>query len=143
MNDLRDRIDAELENIQRSINMLPTSDQLSVINTLELAGVAGILHSFYNGVENILKQIFKANDWPLPMGASWHRDLLKEVEARKILPTDIVLTLRDYLAFRHFFIHAYALDVNPQRMEFLVEQMPLLFSKLRTLFSEYEQTEGT
>lgn len=30
--------------------------------------------------------------------------------------------LKEYLAFRHFFSHAYALDLYPERMEPLVER---------------------
>jgi hypothetical protein len=38
--------------------------------------------------------------------------------------------LKQYLAFRHFFSHAYALELHPERMENLVVGMPSVFSRL-------------
>jgi len=57
MSTLRERIDAELENLETSILLLPPASELPYKSVLEQAGVAGLLHSFYNGIENILKQI--------------------------------------------------------------------------------------
>jgi hypothetical protein len=53
MDDLKDRVLAELENIDEIFIELPSSAKLPYISTLELAGVAALLHNFYNGVENI------------------------------------------------------------------------------------------
>lgn len=57
MTKLRDRIDAEFENIDASLQHLPDAGRLPLLSDLELAGVAALLNSSYNGVENILKQI--------------------------------------------------------------------------------------
>ena len=35
--------------------------------------------------------------------------------------------LKEYLAFRHFFTHAYALNLYPQRMEPLVEKCEAIY----------------
>ncbi len=53
---LNERIEAELENIQEVLNRIPPANKLSTLKDLELAGVATLLHNFYNGIENILKQ---------------------------------------------------------------------------------------
>jgi hypothetical protein len=45
-------------------------------NDHELAALAAMLHSFYNGVENIFKRIAaECYDRP-PQGQAWHRELL-------------------------------------------------------------------
>jgi len=49
MADLRERIQAELENIDQTLINIPDKNALSTLSTLELAGVAALLHSFYNG----------------------------------------------------------------------------------------------
>ena len=42
---------------------------------VEKCGIALILHSFYNGIENILSLIIKNRDLVLPSGIKWHKEL--------------------------------------------------------------------
>ena len=62
MADLRVRVEVEYDAIEKLLSALPTDISLFEINELELAGVAALLHNFYNGIENILKQILKHKD---------------------------------------------------------------------------------
>jgi hypothetical protein len=43
---------------------------------IEMSAVALVLHSFYNGIENVLILIFKNYDEELPKGIKWHIELL-------------------------------------------------------------------
>jgi len=130
MPDYRLRIEAEYEAIENSLSALPDRPLLQ-ISQLELAGVAALLHNFYNGIEKVLKQIFQSKSFPIPQGDSWHRDLLLESVERKIISERLLQDLKGYLAFRHFFSHAYALDLFPQRMEPLVRDAVSIFSKFK------------
>ena len=56
MADYQSKIKAELEQVELATAKLP-GGLLSELNELELSGVGGILQSFYNGIENILKQV--------------------------------------------------------------------------------------
>lgn len=78
MADLSQKIRAELENIDEIFNEMPAHLALPSLSTLELAGVAALLQNFYNGVENILKQIFASQKISVPEGQSWHKDLLEK-----------------------------------------------------------------
>ena len=57
---LRDRVDAEFANIEGALAELPWEQACSELSKLELAGVASLLHNFYNGIENVLKQAIVA-----------------------------------------------------------------------------------
>ncbi|WP_420209152.1 hypothetical protein [Candidatus Electronema sp. JC] len=131
MADLRDKIEAEFENIELLLKEIPLSEKLPRLSFLELAGVATLLHNFYNGIENILKQICKAKNIPLPAGSSWHRDLLNLAAEEKIISLSMRDKLGEHLAFRHFFIHAYALDLHPAKMEPLVAQCANIYMILK------------
>jgi len=56
MADLKECVQAEEEYIRHALGQLPTVERLSTLSELELAGTAAMLHSIYNGIENILKQ---------------------------------------------------------------------------------------
>jgi hypothetical protein len=58
MAEIKDRILAELENIDKVIIELSNCGKLSEMSTIEISGVGALLHNFYNGIENVVKQVF-------------------------------------------------------------------------------------
>ncbi|MFQ5869433.1 MAG: hypothetical protein ACE5JC_05985 [Candidatus Zixiibacteriota bacterium] len=97
---------------------------------VELGSLAMLLHSFYNGLENIFTRIARKVDEELPRGEGWHRELLRqmatETERRKpvVLSESACQDLEEYLGFRHFSRHAYAFDLDWELMKDLVEGLP-------------------
>ena len=130
MPDYRLRIEAEYEELESALSALP-NPPLSNLSKLELAGVAALLHNFYNGIENILKLVFRAREFPIPRGQSWHRDMLIAAKEQGILSNRLSEDLKSYLAFRHFFGHGYALNLVPGRMEPLVAEARAVFAKFK------------
>ena len=106
---------------------------------LELAGVAALLHNFYNGIENVLKCVVQDLALDLPEGESWHRDLVNLAASEGLIAESTTEELRQYLAFRHFFVHAYALDLLPERLEPLSNRASLVFKTFRR---DIEKTIG-
>ena len=92
---------------------------------VEVAAMASVLHSFYNGLENIFLSIAKGIDQDVPAGVQWHRDLLTRMtEATSsrgpVLTVDRAHQLANYLGFRHFYRHSYSFFLEWDELEKLV-----------------------
>lgn len=46
---------------------------------IQVTAIGSVLHSFYNGVENIFESIGKNIDGKLPTGNHWHSELLRQM----------------------------------------------------------------
>lgn len=99
------------------------------------AALGSFLHSFYNGIENILKRLAEEIDHSVPVGEQWHRALLKRMEQGvenirpRVLRSETVDALEPYLGFRHFFRHSYTFEIDWQKLEPLVENIASVFKE--------------
>jgi uncharacterized protein YutE (UPF0331/DUF86 family) len=82
-------------------------------------------------IENILKQAVRKKGSKLPQGNTWHRDLVKLALTQGIISKKTSEALKGYLAFRHFFSHAYAIELDPARIAPLVEGANSVFKSLQ------------
>jgi hypothetical protein len=130
MNDLNERLEIELEQIEKVLKEIPNAKDLPYLSTIEIAGTAAFIHNFYNGLENILKQILKSKSINVPKGPAWHQNLLDLCEREKIISVDTKLKIGEYLSFRHFFSHAYAFDLYPDRLVDLVKEIKSTYKSL-------------
>jgi uncharacterized protein YutE (UPF0331/DUF86 family) len=136
MANAREKIEAELENIERVLANLPRPDSLKQLSSLELAGVAALIHNFYNGVENVFKQLVISKGLSIPQGPSWHIDLIEICAANQIISKTTSNMLKEYLSFRHFFSHAYSFDVDEERLAPLLERIKDVHKTLITDISK-------
>lgn len=131
MVDYKERIEAEYEAIEKTLITLPKK-ALSQLSELELAGVATLLNNFYNGIENILKQIFQKQSIKLPDGPSWHQNLILSALQENIISENLANDIKKYLSFRHFTAHGYAFNLNPERLEKLTDNILEVFNNFKT-----------
>jgi uncharacterized protein YutE (UPF0331/DUF86 family) len=131
MASLQEKIEAELEQMERALRELPGMRRVSNLSVLELGGTASLLSSLYHGVENILKQGLLALQIALPGGAAWHRDLLQKACEQRIISTQVRDRLAPFMAFRHFFTHAYGFDLDPQRLAPLVREVRPVYASFK------------
>jgi len=130
MADYKKKIKAEFEQVAQAIAKLP-SYPLSELNDLELSGVGGILQSFYNGIENILKQTFLAHDKTIPEDPQWHRQIIQQAVQHRFISEKTMDMLIPYLTFRHLYRNAYVLELRPDRMQILMDEIKNTFSEFK------------
>lgn len=123
-------IEAEYEAMEKTLATLPKKP-LSQLSELELSGTAILLHNFYNGVENILKQTFKSLSITLPDGPSWHQDLINKAVNENIISENLATEIKRYMGFRHFVSHGYAIKLDHERLTKLTNNVLEIFEKFK------------
>ena len=126
----KEYIEAEYEAIEKTLANLP-QNPLSQLSELELAGVAVLLNNFYNGIENILKQILKKESIKLPEGPSWHQSLINTAVNKNIIPDVLAEEISEYMSFRHFVAHGYAFNLKAERLQELKDNVLKIFEKFK------------
>ena len=127
-----EQIDLLLESYSGLIDRAKTSTP----DLVEVTAMASVLHSFYNGLENIFLSIAKGIDVEVPAGSQWHRNLLNrmaESTAKRspVLTIELVRRLGDYLAFRHFYRHSYSFFLEWDEMGKLVIPLEEIWDQTR------------
>jgi uncharacterized protein YutE (UPF0331/DUF86 family) len=130
MADIREKVAAECENIERVLAEMPGSDAVEKLSQLELAGASAFLHNFYNGIENVLKHVALSKGIRVAQGPSWHTELVEACTVGGIISRATCEMLKKYLGFRHFFSHAYAFDVDKARMLPLLTEARITYEAL-------------
>lgn len=132
---LRAEIESDLDDLNAvQTEVQATASQISSTgsSSRDKAALGAFLHSFYNGVENVLKRLAQEMDGGVPVGEGWHRALLRRMETPvegvrpAVLDPNTVERLEPYLGFRHFFRHAYTFEID--------------WDKLRPLITDIEET---
>jgi len=109
---------------------------------VELTALASVLHSFYNGIENIFSLIAKGIDNNNPSGSKWHKELLIQMaESNDRRDAVILETLKEeiksYLGFRHFYRHAYSFYLDWGEMKELVNSLFSVWKQIKRELNDF------
>jgi len=126
------QIDKLLDDCQPLIDLC----KLKTPDFIEMSAAAMVLHSFYNGIENIIIMIFKNNNEKLPNSYKWHSELLEKAftsngNRKAIFDNDLQKTLDEYLKFRHFVRHAYGYKLKWEMMDKLLFNLKTNWEKIK------------
>jgi len=110
---------------------------------IENAALGLFLHSFYNGIENIMKFIIKDKYAKVPSGIKWHKELLdlcfiiKNDDQKELFSENLKIVLDDYLSFRHFIRNTYSYKIKWERMEHLVLDIGTNWQEIKAGINNY------
>lgn len=98
--------------------------------------LGSVLHSFYNGIENIFEIIAKNIDNNVPSGNKSHQELLHQMASEnsnrnEIITEELYLKLREYATFRHFYRHAYSFQLNWEKMNPLIDNLQTVWNEVK------------
>lgn len=105
---------------------------------MQIMAAAGYLHHLYTATESIHERVVRLLDGAVPTGERSHHDLLTRVgvEVPGVRPAVLTPTTRARLArllrFRHFFRHAYRIDL-------LAEEVLATAAGVELTFADYDQ----
>jgi uncharacterized protein YutE (UPF0331/DUF86 family) len=124
MAELLAKIEAEEENVKKVLEALDIVLGREEFSMVELAASASFIHSIYNGIENILKQVMKEEGVIIPQSGMWHKELLNKAVSRGVIKKKLSSILMEYLAFRHFFVHGYGFQLEEEPIRELGSKIP-------------------
>jgi len=129
---LAGRIRRELEDIDllvvRTTGLLELALRYKHFEILD--GAALNLHGFYAAIERIFEDIVQEMDKTSFDGKDWHRKLLMQMTAEipgirpPVIGKPVYVCLDEYLRFRHVVRNIYTYNLNPKRVQELVEDLP-------------------
>lgn len=127
--------------VQEGMGPLETVPSQFAMNAL-----ASYLQQFYTGCERILERIAVVVDDGLPGGAYSHANLLAQMAQElpgirpAVLHEALWLCLQDYLAFRHFFRHAYGYILEWAKLRPLVVGMSATLTDVQEQLRAFLET---
>ena len=144
--ELREEIAVELESIEMIVDELEALQQDMAHrepSTREKTAAAAFLAQFYNGIENILKRIYRYYGISVPTGESWHVELFQSFcfpshpDLPQLFDQDLASALAPYRRFRHVAFHSYGFNLEWSRMVAGVENVKNIFEHIKSNISDY------
>ena len=106
-------------------------------------GCAHQLCRLYNAFEQMSLRVAKAFENNIDDEQGWHTSLLNRLAIRiegvrpALIPPELKLPLQELKAFRHVFVHAYELTLDPAKLELLLKYARRVADRLPALAEDF------
>jgi predicted nucleotidyltransferase len=145
---LKARLDDEIIAIERNIEALTTvlTQVETVPEVFVTPTLASYIADFYTGCEHLSERVAVTLDGGLPKGDNWHELLLRQVaevggeDRPPLWAGSLLLELDEYRKFRHLVRHTYNVQLKPERVLALAQNVQPVFAKIQgaiAFFSEW------
>jgi hypothetical protein len=141
---LRAELSADLRASERQLAKLGAIDLASDPNEGDLARAAVALHHGYCAIESAFVRLVRELGEGEPAGPDWHQIILDDMGLEipdvrpPLLQQSTIDSLRQLLAFRHFFRHAYAVELDAERLADLQRIAIIVGPALRDDFERFD-----
>ena len=127
----------QIDHLLESYAVVLEKAQVVEPDLVETTAVASVLHSFYNGLENIFLSIAKGVDSVVPNTPKWHRDLLTQMtkptlSRGQVLTPETAQLLTEYVGFRHFYRHSYSFTLDWSEMQGLAASLDVVWNAAKS-----------
>jgi predicted nucleotidyltransferase len=144
---LKSRIEDELKSVEDTIQtIIDLLNQKETIPEVALIpALASYIADFYSGCERISERVTVYLDSGLPKTKDWHQELLKQVaepgghNRPPLWSGALLLELDEYRKFRHLERHIYKIELKPDRVLILAQNVEPVFQKIRSTISVFDR----
>lgn len=68
----------------------------------------------------------------MPEGPAWHQNLITSAVDKNIISDELANEIKEYMSFRHFVVHGYAFNLNPERLQGFADNILKVFEKFKS-----------
>lgn len=127
---------SDLDKLFLEYDLIFKKAENEIPDLFDMTILGSVLHSFYNGLENIFEIIAKNIDNNVPIGNKSHQELLHQMASEnenraEIINEELYLKLREYATFRHFYRHAYSFQLNWEKMNPLIDNLQTVWNEVK------------
>jgi predicted nucleotidyltransferase len=132
---LEDEMIALERNIEALITVLAQADTVAEI--IITPALASYIADFYTGCEHLSERVAVTLDGGLPKTDNWHEMLLRQVaevggeDRPPLWAGSLLLELDEYRKFRHLVRHTYNVELKPERVLELAQNVQPVFTKIQ------------
>lgn len=101
------------------------------------------LHNLYCALEDLFQMIAEAFENQIGDGGGWHVELLARMRREipgvrpRVVTDEDYDALKELRGFRHVFRHAYAVDLNPEKLRIVLDQALKMEARVRPLVDQF------